>query len=421
MTARVARDPSPVRSGLVHGSLGVLTLASVLGLAGGIVHLVGDADAASPSFRVALFETGPDTAPDLNRRLPSDLTAQAGVFASVDAGEPGAEAAQPDLGVEYRDSAAVLQRASAAAPPAPTNAGIRINGQTVMPGQAFSDVLERQLAAPPVEAPQPVVKAISEPATKTDGALAKYARAFDNPDGKPTVSIIVGGLGINYTRTKVAIEELPPEVTLSFAPTASNLSSLVRQARAAGHEVLIELPMEAYDYGRARPHANVLRTDLDAAANARRLNAMLSRTSGYAGVMNFQGGKFATNVTAVTPVFDTLSDRGLAFFEDGSLGRSVFELTASQQDLTFGRANAWIDARPEADEIEKQLMILEAEALENGHALGTGMSFPVTLDLLNAWFDRLDSKGIALAPASYYAKQNSSSGQTNSGALDPQG
>ncbi|MEO0549618.1 MAG: divergent polysaccharide deacetylase family protein [Pseudomonadota bacterium] len=422
MTVRVARDPSPVRSGFIHGSLGVLTLATVLGAAGGLIHVLGDEDAASPSFRVALFESDVDTAPDLNRRLPSDVALQGRVMARADTASEAVGTAQPDLGVEYRDGASLqLAAATASQPAQPTATGIRINGQTVMPGQSLSQVLERTLNAAPVEAPEPLVKTVAEASVKTEGALAKYARPFDNPDGKPTVSIIVGGLGINATRTRVAIEELPPEVTLSFSPTASNLATWVRRARAAGHEVVIELPMEAYDYGRARPHPSVLRADLEADVNAQRLRSLLSRASGYAGVMNFQGGKFATSEAAVRPVFDVLAERGLAFFEDGSLGRSVFETTASRESLAFGRANAWIDARPEADEIEKQLLTLEAEALEHGAALGTGMSFPVTLDLLNDWIGRLESKGIVLAPASYHAKRVSASGQTLAGTLDPQG
>ncbi|MBV6652063.1 MAG: divergent polysaccharide deacetylase family protein, partial [Hoeflea sp.] len=72
-----------------------------------------------------------------------------------------------------------------------------------------------------------------------DSPLARNARAFSNPDGKPTVSLIVSGLGTNATRTRAAIDELPPEVTLSFAPTSDNLSTWVRRARRAGHEVLI--------------------------------------------------------------------------------------------------------------------------------------------------------------------------------------
>ena len=58
------------------------------------------------------------------------------------------------------------------------------------------------------------------------------------------MSLVLGGLGINYTHTRSAIDELPPEVTLSFAPHASGLQTWINRAREAGHEVLIELPLE---------------------------------------------------------------------------------------------------------------------------------------------------------------------------------
>ena len=81
-----------------------------------------------------------------------------------------------------------------------------------------------------------------------------YARPFQ-ANGKPRVALVVGGLGLNASATKAAIERLPPEVTLSFVPYADNLQSWIDQARAQGHEVLnpaeqfngdTTLPLETY-------------------------------------------------------------------------------------------------------------------------------------------------------------------------------
>ena len=74
-----------------------------------------------------------------------------------------------------------------------------------------------------------------------------YARPF-RPNGKPRVSLIVGGLGLNAVTTRAAIERLPPEVTLSFVPYAENLQGWIDQARAQGHEVMLEMPMEPTGY-----------------------------------------------------------------------------------------------------------------------------------------------------------------------------
>ncbi|MEM6653139.1 MAG: divergent polysaccharide deacetylase family protein, partial [Pseudomonadota bacterium] len=251
--------------------------------------------------------------------------------------------------------------------------------------------------------------------------LARFSRPFENPEGKPTVSIIVGGLGTNRTRTRDAINELPPEVTLAFAPTADNLRGWVQEARRAGHEVLIELPMEPYDFGRGRPHPQVMQTGVSVDQNLKRLSTLLRRTSGYVGVMNHQGDKFATDADAIDPITQALSARGVAFFEDGRLIRSELQRSARDAGLAFGKATSLIDARPGADEISQQLLLLETTAREQGAALGTGQPFPVTYDILKEWLPTLESKGIALAPASHFAKQSLTSGQSADAGLNSQG
>lgn len=418
MSARLARDPSPFRSGVVHSFLGAFALTVVLGSGASAMHLLGTPDAASPLVRVALFEESPSDAPELNPRLPGYQETLG--FAQLDSLPAASETPvdEPDLGVEYGDA----QLAQPVSSVPVQSRGVRINGQSVLPGQTFSQVSQNNLASASIVAVDPTNAAQSaQPAAPDNSPLTRNARAFSNPDGKPTVSLIVGGLGTNPSRTRAAIEELPPEVTLSFAPTADNLRGWVRDARRAGHEVLIELPMEPYDYGRLSPHAQVMQVGVSADVNKQRLAKLLARTPGYVGVMNYQGAKFATEASAVQPILEALSDKGLAFFEDGTLVRSEFGSSAQQTGLAFGKATTWVDARPEADEISQQLLLLESTAREQGRALGTGMSFPVTLDILKDWLPTLEEKGIALAPASYYAKQSRTSGQVRQASLNPQG
>ena len=53
-----------------------------------------------------------------------------------------------------------------------------------------------------------------------------------------------------------------------------------------------------------------------------------------------------------------------------------------------------------ADEIDKQLLGLEAQALQHGSALGFGFSYPVTVDQVSRWGQALTGRGYQLAPAS---------------------
>ena len=416
MSARSAHDLSPFRSGFVHGVLGAFTLTCALGAAAAAMHVFGTSDAASPSVRMALFEDNPNDAPQLNPRLPGYQEA-IGFAETPVRNATTSSANEPDLGVEYGEALTVQ---AVTREPAQQR-GIRINGETVFPGQTFSQVAQSSAVSKVVAVEKSDPQTVAAAIVSENSLFSRNARTFENPEGKPTVSIIVGGLGINATRTRAAINELPPEVTLAFAPTADNLGRWVRDARMAGHEVLIELPMEPYDYGRQRPHPQIMQTAVSTDTNIQRLNRLLARTPGYIGVMNHRGDKFATERSAMQPVLEALHEKGLGFFENGRLVRSEFSAAAREVGLPFGKANSWIDETPGADEISQQLLLLETAAMERGAALGTGMSFPVTLDILKDWLLTLEDKGVVLAPASYHARRSSAAGQVRQASLDPQG
>ncbi|MEZ5999041.1 MAG: divergent polysaccharide deacetylase family protein, partial [Hyphomonas sp.] len=227
-----------------------------------------------------------------------------------------------------------------------------------------------------------------------------YARPFSNPGNKPVAALVIGGLGINATHTWSAIRELPPEVTLSFAPDANKLQTWINEARAAGHEVLIEAPMEAYDYGRMKMHPQTLLADGDSDQNIQRLDKLLSRASGYYGLVNYQGAKFGDSEEAMRPVIDAIAQRGLALVDDGSLDTQRMDRLSAATRLRYARADVTIDARLSAEEIATSLLELETTALEKGAALGAGYAFPITIEMAKTWAAGLEQKGIVLAPVS---------------------
>ena len=419
MSDRVARDPSPLRSGAVHTALSLAVFSGVFGLAGTAIHLIGDASAAGPARQIALFEPTDASPPELKTRFASNDVGprRAGPEGEARTSTTSRDEGSPSLGVDYADGARVVQ-ASASAEEGDT---VRINGVAVAAGRSWQET--RDITS----LPRAPIMAVSErtslgylPQISDDGRTpaGAYARPFANPENRPTVSIVLGGLGINWRHTKSAIDELPPEVTLSFAPTARNLQGWINQAREAGHEVLLEVPMEPYEFGRERPHSHTLYGGHSEDEQIGRLKYLMSRASGYFGVTNYQGSKFATNEAATRQLADELKARGVAFVEDGSLSRSTFSASADAAGLRYRLADTPIDARPEGEEIEDKLLELEALALENGASLGTGFAYPITIDILKAWTDQLEEKGIALAPASAVTRSAQQSSQAVESAAE---
>jgi hypothetical protein len=240
------------------------------------------------------------------------------------------------------------------------------------------------------------------PIVASDGrrAWSVYARPFSGDATLPKIAIVIGGLGFNQRATTQAIEELPPEVTLSFVPYADGLQSWIDRARAHGHEVMLELPMEPFDPDADDTGPQTLQVSATPQQNIQRLETLLSRASGYFAVTNYQGGRFATSGEAARPVMQALYDRGLAMITNGLGQRTAMATAAAQIGMPNTAADRIIDTRREAAAIDEQLLNLEALALQNGAAIGAGFAYPVTIDQVNAWAAELSARGYTLAPAS---------------------
>src|SRR5919198_4874654 len=78
----------------------------------------------------------------------------------------------------------------------------------------------------------------------------------------PRVALIVTGLGIGASGTSEALAKLPGLVTLAFAPYGTDLERVVARARGDGHEVLLQIPMEPFDYPDNDPGPRTLLTSL---------------------------------------------------------------------------------------------------------------------------------------------------------------
>ena len=219
-----------------------------------------------------------------------------------------------------------------------------------------------------------------------------YARPFVS-NGKPRVALIVGGLGLNAATTRAAIERLPAEVTLSFVPYAEGLQGWIDLARAQGHEVMLEMPMEPTGYPNNDPGPYTLLANAEPADIQAKMNWLLGRATGYFGVTNYLGDRFLTSDTGMTAFMGVLRQRGIAFLDDGSMSRRPGAWARAS-------ANRIIDEQQTPTAIVGQLNALEALAKARGSALGTGFSYPVTVEAAARWTAGLDARGLQLAPAS---------------------
>lgn len=355
---------------LHHGLLGLLALAAVGGAVAGGVSIFGDPRAAGP------------------RKVLSLAAAADASAARVSV----TEAAVDPTAVANEDAGFYDETSGEALPDDPAG-----DTETAKPARPASPLTRAPIAG--LHQPSPNGQL---PVIAPDGrTVAKsYARPFRGDASKPKIAVVVGGLGFNARVTEAAINELPPEVTLSFVPYTADLQSWINRARAQGHEVLIELPMEPFDPEADDTGPQTLLATANGRENVGRLENLLGRAVGYFGVTNYQGARFAASGQASAPVAQALKQRGLVFVGNALGPRTAFGVEAGRVGLPFTSADRIIDVQQEAEKIDEQLLNLEALALQNGSALGSGFAFPVTIDQIEDWAQNLSMRGYALAPAS---------------------
>src|SRR5579872_1774772 len=176
----------------------------------------------------------------------------------------------------------------------------------------------------------------------------------------PVVAIVVGGLGVGAAKTVDAIMKLPPAVTLAFTPYGADPTKLAERARAQRHEILLQIPMEPFDYPDNDPGPQTLLTSLSPEQNLDRLYWHLSRFQGYAGIANFMGARFVVADAVMQPIVREAAKRGLGYLDDGSAPRSVASSLAAGLSMPFAQADLGIDAVPTAVEIDRALARLES-------------------------------------------------------------
>ena len=228
-----------------------------------------------------------------------------------------------------------------------------------------------------------------------------YARPVASGDDRPRIAVILSGLGLSSAATEAAIQGLPGEVTLAFQPFADNIQQWIRLARAAGHEVLLNLPMEPVDFPANDPGPRALFVTLSPDENEERLRWALSRVTGYVGVVNHMGSRFTTSRESMQPILAEIKARGLLYVDARSSARSIATVMASQMQVPRAINDRFLDSREVSRvTIDARLIELERIAKDAGVSIAIGQAFPVTIERIREWAQTLESKGLALVPVS---------------------
>ncbi len=226
----------------------------------------------------------------------------------------------------------------------------------------------------------------------------RHAVAAPDSAGRPMIAVLIDDLGLNRPNTRRTIT-LPAPLTLAFLTYAGDLERQTTRARAAGHELMLHVPMEPVSE-RKNPGPKVLAAELGPEEILRRLRWGLDRFSGYVGVNNHMGSRFTANTPGMTAVLTEIHRRGLTYVDSRTSRDSVAARIARNMGVPYAVRDIFIDNDPQIEKVALQLAATEEVARQRGYAVAIGHPHDGTLDALEIWLQDLEERGFSLVPIS---------------------
>lgn len=229
-----------------------------------------------------------------------------------------------------------------------------------------------------------------------------YARPFIKQTANPKIAIIVKGLGYSRAASMAAIKKLPGEVTLAFSPYVNDLNDWVLRARLSGHEVLLELPLESKNFPSEDAGPLALSTGLQVSDNIKQLNNVMSRMTGYVGLLSVMGSKFNEAEGQLKPILTEIKKRGLLYV-DGGGGKSRARRVAAEIGLPKAFSNVYLDEPPSRRAMDQKLQGLDQLVRQQAAAIAIIHAYPNTIERILIWIRTMEQRNLTLVPVTELA------------------
>jgi polysaccharide deacetylase 2 family uncharacterized protein YibQ len=300
---------------------------------------------------------------------------------------------------------AEAQARAARAPAHVNRAGLRgeiVVGWISSPGQI-----------PAAKPQEPAIAAL--PALRDEGerdsipAWIRNAAVPPQVDDRPMIAVVLDDLGLNRRNTAL-VNQLPGPLTFAFLPYAGDLERQTRAARAAGHELMLHMPMEPV--GQDWPGPDALLASLGPDQFKARLRDSLDRFPDFVGLNNHMGSRLTADREHMALVMAELRRRDLLFLDSKTTARSIASDEAERQGVPSVERDVFLDNQIDQEHIALQLARTEQIARERGVAVAIGHPHDVTISALRDWLPTLEKRGFALVSISTVVAQQRCTGET---------
>ena len=213
-------------------------------------------------------------------------------------------------------------------------------------------------------------------------------------------AIIIDDLGENLA-TAHQLLALPYSVTFSVLPHLRASAETAREARRAGHQVMLHLPMEPEASSHASAGEGEIRVGMTRLEVEHIIESDLASVPQAAGVNNHMGSRATTDPRLMAAVMKSLSGHHLFFVDSRTTAASVAFEAARRQGLPAFYRSVFLDDTQSVPYTLGQLRQFRRVLEDQGAALAIGHPYPTTIAALAKFLPEILGEDVELGPASH--------------------
>ena len=218
------------------------------------------------------------------------------------------------------------------------------------------------------------------------------------------IAIVIDDFGHTSQRLVKQFCQLPFPLTLAVLPNEGRGDAIAERALAAGHEVLVHLPMEPDGYPENDPGPDAVMVDQDADEIRWHVRQAIDQVPGAVGLNNHMGSRATADARVMGLVLEEVSRHPLFFLDSRTTPESQGWKIAQDAGIPSIQRDLFIDPLEEVTSVEENLWELAELAARNGHAVGVGHDRQQTLSALEYVLPRLERRGFRFVPVSQLAQ-----------------
>lgn len=213
------------------------------------------------------------------------------------------------------------------------------------------------------------------------------------------VAVLVDDFGHSLARLPRAFLELEHPITVAILPGLRSSRRVLTEARRAGKQAFLHLPMEPGEGNGPGPGDEAVLAGMDPGEVEALVERCLDELPGVQGVNNHMGSRATRGRPEMDAVMRVLARRGLVFVDSWTTSRSVAHEAARELGVPSLKNDLFLDADTEdPDVVERRLHHLLDKARERGWALGITHPNAHSLEALRRVLPTLDPADVVLVP-----------------------